>query len=97
MSDMPLNISSLIEHGAKFNPDAEIVTRTIEGPIHRYTNKEAIVRCKKVSQALEAYGIKVSDRVGTVAFNTYRHFELYYGISCYGAVMNTINPRLHPE
>ncbi|KRX07372.1 hypothetical protein PPERSA_06987 [Pseudocohnilembus persalinus] len=97
MVDEQLNIKNIMEFAEKFNPNQEIVTRTIEGPIHRYTMKESAVRQRKVSQALKDLGIKVSDRVGTIAMNTYRHFELYYGISCYGAVLNTINPRLHPE
>lgn len=97
MGDEQLNIKNILEFGEKFNPNQEIVTRTIEGPIHRYKLRECAQRSRKVSEALKELGIQLSDRVATVAMNTYRHVELYYGISCYGAVLNTINPRLYPE
>ncbi|KRX07373.1 hypothetical protein PPERSA_06988 [Pseudocohnilembus persalinus] len=97
MVDEQLLIKNIIQFGEKFNPNQEIITRTLEGPMHRYTLKDSAIRCRKVSQALKDLGIKMSDRIGTIAMNTYRHFELYFGISCQGAVLNTINPRLHPE
>jgi 3-(methylthio)propionyl---CoA ligase len=97
MQDRPLLISQLIEHAALNHGDTEIVSRTVEGPIHRYTYRDARLRAKKVAEALIALGIKPGDRIGTLAWNGYRHFELYYGISGMGAVCHTINPRLFPE
>ena len=97
MQDRPLLISQLIEHAALNHGDTEIVSRTVEGPIHRYTYRDANKRAKKVAEALLDLGIKVGDRIGTLAWNGYRHFELYYGISGMGAVCHTINPRLFPE
>ena len=97
MQDRPLLISQLIEHAALNHGDTEIVSRTVEGPIHRYTYRDANTRAKKVAEALLGLGIKVGDRIGTLAWNGYRHFELYYGISGMGAVCHTINPRLFPE
>ena len=97
MQDRPLLIQQLIEHAAQNHGDTEIVSRTLEGGIHRYTYSDARVRAKKVAEALLALGIKPGDRIGTLAWNGYRHFELYYGISGMGAVCHTINPRLFPE
>jgi fatty-acyl-CoA synthase len=97
MQDRPLLIQQLIEHAALNHGDTEIVSRTIEGGIHRYTYRDARLRAKKVAEALLAMGIEPGDRVGTLAWNGYRHFELYYGISGMGAVCHTINPRLFPE
>jgi acyl-CoA synthetase (AMP-forming)/AMP-acid ligase II len=97
MQDRPLLISQLIEHAAQNHGDTEIVSRTVEGPIHRYTYRDARLRAKKVAEALISLGIKPGDRIGTLAWNGYRHFELYYGISGMGAVCHTINPRLFPE
>ncbi len=97
MQDRPLLISQIIDFAARYYPDVEIVTRTVEGPIHRYGYKDAGRRSKQLAEALQGLGIKLGDRVGTLAWNTYRHFELYFGISGLGAVLHTINPRLAPE
>ncbi|MBV8408286.1 MAG: AMP-binding protein, partial [Alphaproteobacteria bacterium] len=97
MQDRPLLISQIIDFAAAYYPDVEIVTRTVEGPIHRYGYRDAGKRAKQVAEALQGLGIKLGDRVGTLAWNTYRHFELYFGISGMGAVLHTINPRLAPE
>ena len=97
MQDRPLLIQQLIDHAALNHGDTEIVSRTVEGGIHRYTYREAQLRSKKVAEALLALGIKPGDRIGTLAWNGYRHFELYYGVSGMGAVCHTINPRLFPE
>jgi fatty-acyl-CoA synthase len=97
MMDMPLLVSSLIEHADRNHGDVEIVSRTIEGPIHRTTYSQAHGRAKRLAQALSRLGVKESDRVGTLAWNGYRHYELYYGVSGMGAVMHTINPRLFPD
>ena len=108
MMDIPLSISSLIVHADRYHGDTEIVSRTVEGAsadngssivggIHRYTYRDAHRRSRQLANALRKQGIEHGDRVATLAWNGYRHFELYYGISGIGAVMHTINPRLHPE
>ncbi len=97
MMDDALLISNLIEYAADYHGDREIVSRTVEGPIHRYTYSQASQRSKQLANALEALNIKLGDRVATIAWNGYRHFELYYGISGMGGVCHTINPRLFPE
>ena len=97
MMDRPLLISSIIDHAALYHGDTEIVSRTIEGPIHRYTYRDAQARSKRVASALATLGVHPGDRVGTVAWNGYRHFELYYGVSGMGAILHTVNPRLFPE
>ncbi len=97
MMDRPLLISSLIAHAARWHGDQEIVTRTIDGPNHRYTWAEAEIRAKKFAQALQRLGVQQGERIGTLAWNTNRHVEAYYGIAGMGAVTHTINPRLFPE
>ncbi|MDE2420075.1 MAG: long-chain-fatty-acid--CoA ligase [Gammaproteobacteria bacterium] len=98
MMQQPLLISSLIEHAIVSHPDAEIVSRQVEGGIFRYTYGQAAARAKQVANALtQKLGIKIGDRVGTLAWNTHRHYELYFGISGIGAITHTINPRLFPE
>jgi 3-(methylthio)propionyl---CoA ligase len=97
MADWPLLISRLIEHAARFHGDTEIVSRLVDGSIHRYTYAEAERRSRRLALALQQLGVAPGDRVGTLAWNTYRHFELYYGISGIGAVCHTINPRLFDE
>ena len=97
MQDRPLLIQQLIEHAALNHGDTEIVSRRIEGDIHRYTYRDARRRAKQVAEALLQLGITPGDRIGTLAWNGYRHFELYYGISGMGGVCHTINPRLFAE
>ncbi len=97
MQDKPLMISSLIEHAANFHGDREIVTRTIEGPIHRSNYREIRRRAKQMANALAELGAEFGDRVATLAWNTHRHLELYYGVSGSGLVLHTVNPRLFPE
>ena len=97
MMDMPLLVSSIIVHADRSHGDAEIVSRTVEGPIHRYTYAEAHKRSKQLAQALIRLGVKQGERVGTLAWNGFRHFELYYGVAGTGAVVHTVNPRLFPE
>ena len=92
-----LLISGLIEHAEKYHSDAEVVSRTVEGPIHRYTFSEAAKRSRKLANALVKIGLTKGDTVGTLAWNGYRHFELYFGVSGIGCVVNTVNPRLFPE
>jgi acyl-CoA synthetase (AMP-forming)/AMP-acid ligase II len=97
MMDLPLLVSSLIEHADRNHGDVEIVSRTVEGPIHRYTYSHAHRRSKQLAQALARLGVEEGERIGTLAWNGYRHFELYYGVSGMGAVVHTVNPRLFPE
>ncbi len=97
MQDQPLMISSLIEFAARHHGEAEIVSRRVEGDLHRYTYAESAARARKVANALDRLGLAFSDRVATLAWNGYRHFELYYGICGSGRVVHTINPRLVPE
>jgi 3-(methylthio)propionyl---CoA ligase len=97
MSERPLLISSIITHAATYHGDVEIVSRSVEGPIHRYTYRDAERRVKQLAGALLRLGIKPGDRVATLAWNTYRHFELYYAVSGIGAVCHTINPRLFDD
>ena len=97
MMQQPLLISSLIVHAERHHADREIVSRRVEGDIHRTTYKEVARRSRQVAKALGALGVKLGDRVATLAWNGYRHMELYYGVSGSGAVLHTINPRLHPD
>jgi 3-(methylthio)propionyl---CoA ligase len=97
MQDQPLLVSSLIEFAARHHRDAEIVSRRIEGDLHRYTYAQAAARSRQVARALDRMGLAFSDRVGTLAWNGYRHFELYFGVSGSGRVVHTINPRLAPD
>src|SRR5215469_4200378 len=97
MGERPLLVTACLQHAANFHADAEIVSRSVEGPIHRYTYAEAERGARRLAQALLRLGIKPGDRVGTLAWNTWRHFELYYGISGIGAVCHTINPRLFDD
>jgi fatty-acyl-CoA synthase len=97
MSERPLLVSSILTHAATYHGDVEIVSRSIEGPIHRYSYRDAERRSKQLAAALRRLGIAPGDRVATLAWNTFRHFELYYAISGIGAVCHTINPRLFDE
>jgi acyl-CoA synthetase (AMP-forming)/AMP-acid ligase II len=97
MSERPLLISAIIKHAALYHRDTEIVSRTVEGGIHRYTYGSAERRAKRLARAFLKLGIRPGDRVGTLAWNTFRHFELYYAISGIGAVCHTINPRLFDD
>jgi fatty-acyl-CoA synthase len=97
MQDQPLLISSLIEFAARHHHDAEIVSRRVEGDVHRYTYRDAAVRARRVANALDRLGLGFSDRVATLAWNGHRHFELYFGVAGSGRVVHTINPRLAPE
>ena len=95
--DRPLLISSLLEHADTVSGDREIVTRTVEGPIHRYSYRDAHRRARQLANALQALGVGLGDRIATMAWNTHRHFEVYYAVSGIGAVTHTLNPRLHPS
>ena len=97
MMSAPLLISSLIRHADRYHGDTEIVSRMVEGGIHRYNYTQAHRRARQLANALESLGLRVADRVGTLAWNGFRHFETYYAVSGIGAVCHTINPRLFPE
>ncbi len=97
MQEGQLLISGLIEHAETYHAETEIVSRTVEGPIHKYTLKDAANRSRQLANALEKLGLQKGDVVGTLAWNTFRHFELYFGVSGIGCVVNTVNPRLFPE
>jgi len=97
MQHQPLLISSLIEFAERHHGEGEIVSRRVEGDIHRYTYKDVALRSRKLAQALDAQGLAQGERVATLAWNGYRHLELYYGVSGSGRVLHTLNPRLHPE
>ncbi|MBL0142344.1 MAG: long-chain-fatty-acid--CoA ligase [Betaproteobacteria bacterium] len=97
MQKAPLLISSLIRHADRHHGDVEIVSRRVEGDLHRTTYRELHRRSQKLANALDALGVGPGDVVGTLAWNGYRHMELYYGVSGKGAVLHTINPRLAPD
>ena len=97
MQNQPLLISSLIDFAERHHSDGEIVSRRVEGDLHRYTYKELAVRSRQVANALDGMNIGFSDRVATLAWNGYRHMELYFGVSGSGRVLHTLNPRLHPD
>ena len=97
MMDMPLMISSLLVHAARHSADTEIVSKRVEGDLHRYSYKDAELRARKLALALARLGCEAGDRVGTLAWNGYRHFEIYFGTSGSQLVCHTINPRLFPE
>ena len=97
MMSQPLLISGILDYAAKHYPHSEIVSRRVEGDLHRYTYRDCRARAKRVAHALQGLGVGMGDRVATLAWNGYRHMELYYGVSGSGAVLHTINPRLHPE
>lgn len=97
MQSQPLLISSLIEFASRHHGDAQIVSRRVEGDIHRYTYRDLNGRAKQLANALDALGLAQGDRVASLAWNGYRHMEMYFGVSGSGRVLHTINPRLHPE
>jgi acyl-CoA synthetase (AMP-forming)/AMP-acid ligase II len=96
MQNQPLLLSSLLKHADRFHADTEIVSRTVEGPIHRYGYSDAAHRTRKLADALRRHGIAAGDRVATLAWNTFRHFEIEHGVTGMGAVWHAINPRLIP-
>ena len=97
MQNQPLLISSLIEFADRHHGDGEVVSRRVEGDIHRYNWAGVAKRSRQVANALDALHLEFGDRVATLAWNGYRHLELYFGVSGSGRVLHTINPRLHPD
>ncbi len=97
MQEQPLLISQLIEFAARHHPEGEIVSRRVEGDLHRSNYREVEQRSRQVAQALDRLGLAFSDRVATLAWNGHRHMELYFGVAGSGRVVHTINPRLVPD
>lgn len=97
MQSQPLLISSLIVHAERHHGSTEIVSRRVEGDIHRATWRSVSRRSRQIANALDALHLGFGERVGTLAWNGYRHLELYFGVSGSGRVLHTLNPRLHPE
>jgi fatty-acyl-CoA synthase len=97
MMNSQLMISSILRHADKNFPDSEIVSVTADNPRHRHTYKDFANRSRQLANALAELGAKFGDRIGTLAWNDYRHLELYYGVSGSGMVCHTINPKLFPE
>ena len=97
MMQQPLLISTLLTHAERHHGEQQIVSRRVEGDIHRTTYRELAARSRRMANAIAALGVKFGDRVATLAWNGYRHMELYYAVSGSGAVLHTLNPRLHPD
>jgi len=97
MMRQPLTITSIMAHAERLSPDTEIVSVTRDNPRHRYTYREAFARCRRLAGVLDGFGLPQGERIGTLAWNDYRHFEVYFAVSCAGLVCHTINPRLFPE
>ena len=97
MQSQPLLISSLIQFAERHHGDAEIVSRRVEGDIHRYTYRDQARRARQLANTLDSMGLQTGDRVASLAWNGYRHMELYFGVSGSARVMHTINPRLHAD
>ena len=97
MMNQPLLVSSILDFAARHYASSEIVSQRVEGDLHRYTFRDCQHRAKRLANALHGLGVRIGDRVATLAWNGYRHLEAYYGVSGSGAVLHTLNPRLHPE
>ncbi len=97
MQNQPLLLSSLLRHADRFHSSTEIVSRSTEGPVHRYTYGDAARRSRRLADALRRWGVGQGDRVATLAWNNYRHFEIEHGVTGLGAIWHAINPRLIPD
>src|SRR5688572_10271982 len=97
MMQQPLLISSLLVHAERHHGDQEVVSRRVEGDIHRTTYREIAARSRRMANALRSLGVSEGERIATLAWNGYRHMELYYAVSGSGSVLHTLNPRLHPD
>jgi fatty-acyl-CoA synthase len=97
MQDWPLLVHKIIDHAAQYHGDREVVTRSVEGPIVRDNYRTIAGRAHKLAKALVKAGVRPGDRVGTMAWNSGRHLESWYGITGMGGVYHTLNPRLHPD
>ncbi|MGI9287259.1 MAG: 3-(methylthio)propionyl-CoA ligase [Pseudomonadales bacterium] len=97
MMNSPLTITSIMRFAERVYPDSEIVSVTADNPRHRYTYADSFKRARQLANALAEFGMQAEDRIATLAWNDYRHFEIYYGVSGSGGICHTINPRLFPE
>jgi fatty-acyl-CoA synthase len=97
MMDVQLSITAIMEHAERVNGDTEIVSVTRDNPRHRYTYRAAFSRARKLANGIAGWGLARGDRIATLAWNDYRHFETYYAVACSGYVCHTVNPRLFPE
>jgi len=97
MMDAPLLITGIMQFADRNFPSTEVVSVTFDDPRHRCTYADLFRRVRQLANALEAAGVRPGDRVATLAWNDYRHVELYFAVSCMGAVLHTVNPRLFPE
>ncbi len=97
MMDQPLLVKSILAHAERVNPHVELVSVTADNPRHRYSYRDAFARARKLANVLAGWGLERGDRVATLCWNDYRHFEAYYAICCSGHVVHTINPRLFSE
>ena len=97
MQDWPLLVHKIIDHAALYHGDREVVSRSVEGPVVRTNYREIARRARKVAHALDRLGVKLGDRCATLAWNTARHIEAWYGITGIGAIYHTLNPRLFPD
>ncbi len=97
MMQQPLLISTLLTHAERHHGEQQVVSRRVEGDVHRTTYRELAARSRRMANAIAALGVGFGDRVATLAWNGYRHMELYYAVSGSGAVLHTLNPRLHPD
>lgn len=97
MMDMPLTITSIMQHAQRVNGAVEIVSVTRDNPRHRYTYRDAFSRTRQLANVIAGWGLSAGSRIATLAWNDYRHFETYYASACSGYMCHTINPRLFPE
>lgn len=97
MTHRPLLVMDILDYAAEIHPDQEVVSSTVEGGLHRATHPQLRRRVARLAGALRALGVQPGDRVATLAWNGYRHFELYYAIAGIGAVCHTVNPRLSAD
>lgn len=94
MQQRPLLISSLLDYAERYHTGTEIVSRSVEGPIHRSNWGEVATRARQIANALHRQGVVQGERIATLAWNHNRHLEIYFGVTCSGAVLHTVNPRL---
>ena len=97
MMNRPLRIADIITLAEKIHPNEEIISKTLQGTLHTTNYAEIALRSRQMSKALISLGVKMGDRIATLAWNGFRHLELYFAISGIGAICHTINPRLSSE
>ncbi len=97
MQQRPLLISSLLDYAERYHAGTEIVSRSVEGPIHRSNWGTIATRARRTANVLRRLGVAQGERIATLAWNHNRHLEIYFGVTCSGAVLHTVNPRLFPE